>query len=75
MEAIGGPYAQWLIYAIAGDCLIQAKGRYSAPYYIPEVAHEIPDIVLEGAVMADPDLANGIQLFRVTLKPFKAMAG
>jgi hypothetical protein len=67
-----GPTAQWVIYAIAGTQMVQIRGRYCASYEY-RAEQKIPDIVLKGSIIADPDLANGIQYFRVTLKPFEAV--
>lgn len=69
-----GPTAQWVVYAIAGVELVQIRGRYCASYEY-RAEQEIPNIVLEGSIIADPDLANGIQSFRVTLEPFRAVCG
>lgn len=64
----------WVIYGIAGDRLISVRGRYPAPDEDQEPARETADVVLEGSINADPDLANGVQTFRVILKSSQAVA-
>jgi hypothetical protein len=70
-----GPTAEWIIYAICDDQPVEIRGMYAAPYYLPDASKTFPSIVLEGSIIGDPDLANGIQHFRVTLEPFRAVCG
>jgi hypothetical protein len=34
-----------------------------------------PDVIIEGSIIAEPDATNGIQKFRVVLKPTGAELG
>jgi len=75
LHASVGPTAEWVIYAVCDDQPVEIRGMYAAPYYLPDAPTIFPSIVLEGSIIADPDLANGIQHFRVTLEPFGAVRG
>ena len=73
---IGPTYgcSMWHIYGWSGDRLVIVESLWSStPFSRPPA--EAPDIILEGEIVADPDLQNGLQPFRVVLRAFEAVPG